>query len=71
MEKSLIEERKAKLEQGLAGLTQKSVEILKMIEIQKGAIGECEWWLKELAAKEESKAAEKEPVKLEPVNNEK
>jgi prephenate dehydratase len=58
MEKSIIEKRKTDLEQGLVSLTQKSVEILKMIEIQKGAIGECEHWLKELEAAEKSKAEE-------------
>ena len=56
MERSIIEERKAKLQQGLAGLTQKSVEILKQIEVQKGAISECDWWLKELEPKENPEA---------------
>jgi hypothetical protein len=70
MEKKVIQERRANLQSGLASLTQQSVEILKQIEVQKGAISECDWWLKEI---EEAKAAsKKEPAKkLEPVKNEK
>jgi hypothetical protein len=64
MEKEVILERKMKLQQGLDGLTQKSVELLKMIEIQKGAIGECDWWLKELESKENPETTEESTMQV-------
>ena len=42
--------RKDQLLMGLDTLNLKVTETLKMVEVQKGAISECEYWLEKLEA---------------------
>lgn len=48
MREEVLKERKEKLTKGLASLEQKSNELLMMIDVQKGALTEVDFWLKEL-----------------------
>lgn len=51
MTEELLKERKVVLEKGLNTLLIKVEELLKMIDVQKGSISECEYWLKEIEKK--------------------
>lgn len=50
-----LNKRKESLEIGLDNLKLQITETLKMVEVQKGAISECEFWIKELEAENSAK----------------
>lgn len=51
--KEKLEKRKANLMVALEQLNVQVKEILKQIEVQKGAISECNYWIDELDPQEE------------------
>lgn len=58
MNSAELKQRRANLIAGLKSLENKVVEYTRAIEIQKGALGECDYWIEVLENKEKESSQE-------------